>query len=313
MSTTILIVDDMEGARASLRRSLEASDMDLRVIEAADGAAALPLALSADVQVDIILSDIVMPRLDGLQFIRAVRLQRDASEMPVILMTSQEGADSRELAFEAGANDYIQKPVTAAELLRRVSVQLRLRNLAGELRRTSDELQQLRQRDLLTGLGSRSHFMEASERELARCRRHGLCMTLAAIDVDKLRSINARLGEVAGDTAIVEVAALIERNMRADDLVARMSGGRFLVLLPQTDAAQAQALVDRLRGLLEGRDIAGLERRATLMSAGLATYPDAGHLETIEAVLNAAEAALDEAKRLGGNRVLPWAEARRVG
>src|SRR5262245_41750718 len=134
--STVLVVDDSEASRVNIRRILEEAELEVRVIEAQDGAEALPQALSGDV--DIVLSDIVMPKLGGIGRLRGIRLQKDAEALPVILVTSQDGAETRGLSFESGANDYLQKPFSPAELVSRIEVQLRLRRLQDELKRQSE-------------------------------------------------------------------------------------------------------------------------------------------------------------------------------
>ncbi|MBI3179125.1 MAG: diguanylate cyclase, partial [Deltaproteobacteria bacterium] len=250
MSTTILLVDDTDALRGEMRRILEEADLDVRIVEASDGAQALPLALSGDV--DIVLSDIVMPSLDGISMLRSIRQHRDVGNLPVILVTSQSEQETRGLSFEVGASDYLSRPFSPAELVTRVQVQLRLRELQRELQRANERHRQLNQIDELTGVANRRQFTELCRKELARTRRHELSLAVAMLDIDDLRGINTRAGHRAGDALITEVAGVIQRQMRAADVLARFDSGRFALLLPHADGAQAAGVVERMRELVAG-------------------------------------------------------------
>lgn len=310
MAGTVLVVDDSESARASIRRMLEHSDMGLQVVVAKDGAEALPVALSGDV--DIVLSDIVMPNLDGIQLLRGIRQQRDSDALPVILVTSVTDTDTRGLGFEAGANDYLSKPFNEVELVSRIQVQLRLKNLQQELRRTSERYRVLGLRDELTGLANRSHLLELCRRELARSRRHKYTMTLIVIDIDRFREVNQRVGELVGDAVISEMGNLVQSNLRATDTLARTGGGRFVSLLPQADATHGRLVSERLCHAVRGHSFPGHSLASVTLSVGCATYPG-GRLESVDELMNAAESSLARAKAHGGDRSDAWSELDEAG
>lgn len=305
MASNILIVDDNESMRSLMRRILEESELEVHVHEACDGAEALPLALSGDI--DIVVSDIVMPKLDGVQLLRSIRQQRDTDALPVILVTSQADHETRVISFEAGANDYLYKPFSAVELLSRIQVQLRLKTMQEELRRANERHRRLGTHDELTGLSNRRNLLDQCRRELARSRRHKFAMSLCVVDIDSFRKVNSRHGHLVGDAVIAEMAAVIERNLRTPDILSRVAGGKFMALLPQTDARQAHTVADRLRSAVFEHAFPGHEGGEVTLALGLATYPH-GRLESVDELLNAAEASLDRAKVAGGNRVESWGE-----
>lgn len=305
MGFNILVVDDSESVRAMMRRVLEEAGMDFDVTEAADGAEALPIALSGEV--DLVISDIVMPKLDGLQLLRGIRQQKDAEALPVILLTSQNDAETRSISFDAGASDYLYKPFSSAELLSRVQVQLRLRILQEELRRANERHRRLGTHDELTGLSNRRHFLDQCRRELARSRRHKFDLAIVAMDIDNFRRINLKQGHMVGDAIIAEMGVIVERNLRIPDTLARLAGGKFMALLPQTDNPQARLVCERLRNAAATYAFPGQKAGELCLSLGLASYPS-GRLESVDELLNAAEASLDRAKILGGNRVEVWGD-----
>jgi two-component system, cell cycle response regulator len=301
----VLVVDDSESVRSMMRRVLEEAGLDFEVTEANDGAEALPVALSGEI--DLVISDIVMPKLDGIQLLRGIRQQKDAETLPVILLTSQSDAETRSISFDAGASDYLYKPFSAAELLSRVQVQLRLRLLQDELRRANERHRRLGTHDELTGLSNRRHFLDQSRRELARSRRHKFDLSICAVDIDNFRRINLKQGHMVGDAIIAEMGTIIERNLRIPDMLARLAGGKFMALLPQTDVPQARIVCERLRSAAAGHAFPGQVAGELCLSLGLASYP-MGRLESVDELLNAAEASLDRAKILGGNRIEVWGD-----
>ncbi|HSI06061.1 MAG TPA: diguanylate cyclase [Myxococcota bacterium] len=301
--STVLVVDDSEALRIATRRMLEQSSLSLKVIEAADGAEALPLALSG--QVSIVVSDIVMPRLDGIQLLRGIRAHRDWDSLPVILVTSQAEEDTRNVSFEAGANDYLTRPFDSEELLGRIKVQLRLKSLHEELKRADERHRRLGTHDELTGLANRRHLLDLTRRELSRARRHKLAMSVCILELDDVRAVEQRVSHLAGDAIISDLATILTRNLRTADILARMGQHKFGVLLPHTDAAQGRAAGERLRSAVGSYTFPGSLRAELSVSVGVATYPT-GALETVDELVNAAEASLDKARGKGGNRVEAW-------
>ncbi|MBC7792157.1 MAG: response regulator, partial [Clostridia bacterium] len=214
---TVLVVDDSETLRTAVRRMLEESSLQVKVIEATDGQEALPIALSGDV--DIVVSDIVMPRLDGIQLLRGIRAQRDWGTLPVILVTSQAEEDTRNLSFEVGANDYLTRPFGAEELIGRIKVQLRLRGLHEELKRADDRHRRLGTHDETTGLANRRHLFDLARRELSRARRHELAMSVCVLELDDGNDVNQKMGRVLSDAIIIDLSGVLLRNLRTADVL----------------------------------------------------------------------------------------------
>lgn len=306
MNPTLLVVDDSEGLRGATRRVLEQSSLKLQIVEAADGAQALPIALSGDV--DMVLSDIVMPGLDGIQLVRAVRQKRTWDELPVILVTSTAEEDTRNLSFEAGANDYLSRPFSSEELVARLRVQLRLRELQRELHRAHERQRRLQSHDELTGLANRRHLLDLCQRELARSRRHRLDMSVAIFDIDEFGRMNREAGSLAADAIITEIASAVGRSLGSGDVLARIGPQKFGVLLPHCDHEEALAVGERLRAAVSNHGFPGSRAGAVTVCVGLSTYPF-GRTESVDEIVNAAEASLELAKSRGGDRVELWSGA----
>lgn len=305
MNPTVLVVDDSESLRSNTRRILEQSSLRLRVLEAEDGAQALPIALSGDI--DMVVSDIVMPKLDGIQLLRGIRQQMSWDDLPVILVTSVSEEDTRNESFEAGANDYLSRPFSPEELLGRIRVQLRLRQLQEDLRRANERHRRLGSHDELTGLANRRHLLDLCRRELSRSRRHKLAMSVAVVDIDNFRKLSKAIGPLAGDAIITEMASVLGRNLRTADVLARVGPQKFAVMLPHTDAVQGRAAGERLRTAACNHPYPGHRPGQVTVCVGVATYPT-GRLESVDELVNAAESSLERAKERGGDRVEAWAE-----
>ncbi len=300
MTFKILVVDDSDSARDLVRKALQSSGLDLEVVEAEDGAVALQKVLEGGI--DIVLSDIVMPKLDGVELLRAIRKHHDADALPLILITSRTGDEVRTQSFEAGVNDYLCKPFSAIELVSRVQVQLRMRALQDELKQANERFRKLGARDELTGLANRRHFFELVHRELSRARRHLLPMSICVIDLDGFREVNNRVGYLIGDAIISETAVVLGRAARGDDVLARIGGEKLAALLPQTDAAEAQNLGEQLCEAVRTHVLPHPNAARVTISIGVATFPSHG-VESVDELFNAAEASLDRAKERGGDRV----------
>jgi diguanylate cyclase (GGDEF)-like protein len=310
----VLIVDDSPSVRAALRTTLAAMPAVGAVLEAADGIEAL--GLLAREAVDLIITDVQMPRLDGFKFLAAVRDNPRLRETAVIMLSSQSEAVDKVRGLTIGANDYVTKPFEAGELQARVAVMLRMRDLREELQRkaaalerANRELDRLAHEDDLTGLPNRRRFFTLFEKEFARARRMKKPLALLMIDIDHFKAFNDRHGHLAGDLALRGSGAALLTGIRAYDCGARYGGEEFVTLLPETDAAEALVVAECIRGLiaamhleLPGRDatVAGLT-----VSIGVASWPEVP-AKRLEDLLAAADGALYRAKSLGRDRCERW-------
>ncbi|MBN2113974.1 MAG: GGDEF domain-containing protein [Acidimicrobiia bacterium] len=180
--------------------------------------------------------------------------------------------------------------------------------LLDSLHRALEHQRHLATVDALTGTLNRRAFEIAAERERLRAARHGTALSLAYLDVDHFKAANDRLGHHAGDRVLEEVAAALVGCVRATDLVARMGGDEFVLLLPETDAREAMTVVQRVRAAAAAAGRAG--GYPVALSAGIATFRFPP--ESVDAMLAAADDLLYKAKEAGRDRVVgavapgPW-------
>ncbi len=289
----ILVVDDAMENIQILHAALQDQH---EVLFALDGAKALELARAQ--RPDLILLDAVMPRLDGHGVLAALRAEPQTRDIPVIFVTALSSPEDETRALDAGAADFISKPVNVAVVRARVRTQL-------TVKRQADALRALTLTDSLTGVANRRAFTERMEVEWRRCARAGLPMALILADIDHFKMYNDYYGHQAGDACLEQVARTMEQTAgRAQDLVARYGGEEFAVLLPQLDVNGAAGVAQRMLGELGRLAIphaASPTAPVLTASMGIAAVVPAGG-QTGAALIRAADAALYEAKAAGRNR-----------
>jgi diguanylate cyclase (GGDEF)-like protein len=294
----VLVAEDSLVVRAVLRRQLEAHGYD--VAEADDGEAALRVC--RDRRPQVILLDVEMPRLDGLQVLAQLKADAELADTPVVFLTGRTRTEDVVEALRHGAHDYLRKPFDHAELIARVTAAARVKALQDELRRRNDELDRLARHDALTGLHNRRHLDEHLHAMAVGSLRRQQPVGVLLVDIDHFKSINDTLGHDVGDRVLGAVALRLESGLRADDVAGRWGGEEFLVLLPQTDAEGAMAVAERMRELVTKDPVAVAESEPVTVTVSIGcTSAVAG---SGEALVRRADAALYEAKAAGRNRVV---------
>ncbi|TXJ04900.1 MAG: diguanylate cyclase [Alicycliphilus sp.] len=296
---TLLIVDDDKHNRLLLTELFEG---EYKIIQAKNGLQALERARAH--APDLILLDVLMPEMDGMAVIRALKRDDATRHIPVIFITALDSAADEELGLDLGAVDYIAKPFHPP--IARVRVRNHLQIV--HQRRLLEQIAAL---DGLTGIANRRRFDEALAQEWSRCQRSGLPLSLIVADVDQFKQYNDTLGHAAGDRVLQDVAAALRQAARRPgDLAARYGGEEFVLLLPETDAPQAQQLADELLQRMAARKLphpaASAAPCVTLSLGGITTIPASS--EVAPDFFERADAALYQAKAQGRNRWC-WAPA----
>ena len=300
-SPRILVVDDDPQTATLLRDWFGGRDYE--ILDASSGEAALRQV--AESLPDLILLDLKMPGMDGISVARRLKEDPSSRSIPIILLTACRNLDTKVEAFAAGADDYVTKPFEVEEIEARVRNSLRKRSMLLRLQADNDQLENLLTLDEKTGLANFREFRRRLEQEWRRAERYPTPLSLVFLDLDHFKHINDTLGHPAGDQVLVEFAKLITVGARANDVAARYGGEEFAVILPHTDAEMGLRVAERI--VTAVRDFVFLENQADAritVSAGVATYtPDCG-IESVDALVRAADAALYRAKDAGRNCVV---------
>ncbi|WP_460031819.1 diguanylate cyclase domain-containing protein [Megalodesulfovibrio paquesii] len=314
----ILIVDDSPVAALQLEHCLAKAGYEGIVVapnvrnafalleksEAADSPAAQPAF-------DLILMDINMPDMNGIQATRLLKDDPRLQDIPVILISASDDKETLEQGFNAGAIDYLTKPINLLELRARVKAALRLKEETDNRKARERELEALKNKfellsnlDGLTGIANRRRFDVVFAAEWLRARREQTPLSLLMIDIDHFKLYNDTYGHLQGDACLRAVAKAVAGSMnRPADLAARFGGEEFVALLPNTEPDGALAIARHIQDLVAELEIAHASSPVhplVTVSIGVAcVLPDPATDAT--ALIRAADNALYAAKHAGRN------------
>ena len=265
------------------------------------------------IDVDAVISDRVMPGMDGVELCRRIRASgRDAYTYFIFLTVLDHRADVLR-GMEAGADDYLVKPLDINELRMRLLVASRVTSLHRQLSEQSAQLERLNRQlfvqsrtDPLTRLGSRLKLSEDLESINARADRYGHTCCAVMCDVDFFKAYNDGNGHLAGDEVLQAVGRALMNTARSGDQVYRYGGEEFLILLPEQSLDDGLVAAERFRRAVEELAIphdSNPPDKVVTVSAGVALLSHSGG-KSVAAWLNEADAALYRAKEQGRNQVV---------
>jgi two-component system, cell cycle response regulator len=254
---------------------------------------------------DLILLDIMMPDMDGYEVARRIRAERDLPYIPIIVVTARDSTEDKVTGLDAGADDYLTKPINFPELEARVRSMLRIKRLQDQLEEKNRELEQLSISDGLTGLYNHRHLHEILAEEYERSRRTEEPMSVVMLDLDRFKDVNDTHGHQAGDRVLQELAAILRECAREIDKLGRYGGEEFMAILPDSDAEAGAVFAERVRELVENQrfEIQADEPLRMTISAGVASFPDHG-ADNPRRLVHQADLALYSAKHSGRNQVV---------
>jgi len=301
----ILVVDDSRTQLEWLVKVLERDGFDVRT--AADGKDAIRKVRSDPP--DLVLLDMILPDMDGLEVLRIVKARPEDQFIPVIILSVKSDLDSKVAGLRIGADDFLAKPFAEAEILARCAAMLRIKSLQDQLRETQRKLREQAITDELTGLKNRRAFDERLLEEFRRAQRYADPVSLIMIDLDHFKQVNDRFGHPFGDVVLRGAAEQVRHSTRDPDICARYGGEEFAVILPKTHLSGALAVAERIWKELGAKThpvppgAPGPEKAIQVTaSLGLAFYPSKD-ITTPELLLRYADEALYQAKKAGRNTI----------
>ena len=299
----ILLAEDDPVTRMLLARSLKKAGYPVDAV--VDGLAALERMQQQ--YYPMLITDWEMPGMDGVELCKAVRALPLDGYVYMLLLTARDAKEQMVAGLEAGADDYLIKPVHEPELLARLNTGRRILNLEHSLRVANERNRLLAITDPLTGAFNRRQLMAQLPRELERSRRYAVPLSVVVCDIDYFKNVNDRHGHSIGDEILRQFVARIRASIRSgSDWVARCGGEEFTLVLPETDLAGAVVATEKIRALISGTpfqtDVGPVSVTASFGVAAISgPGPDPG--ADFEALIAAADIGLYRSKRAGRDRV----------
>lgn len=299
--TRILVVDDSMLMRKAAVKML-GDEFD--VVTASDGEEGWE-RISNDHAIQVVFTDLMMPRLDGYGLLKQVRASEDEGtlNLPVIVVTGAENDEAaRKKALDQGATDFITKPFSSVDLLARARAH-------ANYRRITRKLEQQITQDALTGLANKAGLLDRLQQDLAFARRHAQPLTLVRIEIDDFRNLFLAHGKARAELAITHVAQRLRDCVRKEDTAARIGLAGFVALMPAGQHEGSRSRIDALRAQIESELIEADGRQLSVRVSAAVTTPALSPSATPQSLLDDLEGMLQEAIRAGGNRVLGDAPA----
>lgn len=308
----VLVVDDDPTMRAMLRSVLEKAGHE--VAEAKNGTQGMEVAL--DTQPQMMIVDWMMPEMDGIEMIKALRKTKVGRHIYVLILTSLEEEDRLVEAFASGVDDFMSKPLKPRVLAARLQAGGRVIKLQEEIQRDREEirqfaaelaisnrrLQEMALTDVLTGFPNRRYAMDRMQQEWASSSRHQRALACMVIDLDEFKQINDSFGHDVGDTVLRQTTAVVKQAIRAQDVICRLGGDEFLVICPETSLEQGLVCAERVRRAVEAMQVrTGMLALKGSVSIGVAARDAA--MADAEALIKRADQSAYLAKDRGRNCV----------
>lgn len=296
---TILVADDEKITREFVAALLRSYHLE---VETADtGKDALERIHRGGI--DLVLLDIMMPGISGLDCCRIIKRSRPDTFLPVILLTARSDTDSRVEGLRIGADDYVCKPFDERELLARVHGMLRIKQMHDQVSEAKEKLEHLAVRDELTGLYNYRYLHSRLTEEFKRAERYRDPLACGMVDIDHFKQFNDQYGHRTGDGVLKEVGVRLKQALREVDVVARYGGEEFLLVLPSTHFAGSISVAERvLRSVNSLPVVLEQQEYSVTISLGVAVFPSRD-IQTKDELLKSADAALYQAKADGRNRI----------
>jgi diguanylate cyclase (GGDEF)-like protein len=249
----------------------------------------------------------MMPEMTGLQLCKAIRKQKNKGYVFIVLLTARDKKADIITGLEAGADDYLTKPINHAELVARLNSGIRILELERNLREANKKIKILTVTDPLTGCFNRGYMKKKLVQEIKRARRYKHPLSVIFCDIDHFKQVNDKYGHQAGDMVLKEYCKCIMGKIRVDvDWLTRYGGEEFLVVLPETTLEGASLLAERIRMVVSQCKVKWHGEVIRLTSSFGVTgfdHSTAENKTSLDVLVREADKNLYKSKHEGRNRV----------
>ena len=299
----ILVAEDNPVTRKLLEKILVKAGHEVVSVE--NGRKALEVFKEAFFP--IVLTDWMMPEMDGLELCRAIREDTSKGYVFIVLLTARDSKDDIVSGLEAGADDYLTKPPNHSELIARIKTGIRILDLERSLKKANEEIRILSITDPLTGIYNRGYLNQHLSLEIKRAKRYKRSLSLILCDIDHFKKVNDSYGHQIGDQVLKEFVKCIKESIRYNiDWAVRYGGEEFMIVLPETDLKGACFIAERLRNVISSR-IIEIKYKVIQITAsfGVTTIDSTTPDDKISsnAIINEVDKCLYRAKQKGRNKV----------
>ncbi|MDH4161593.1 MAG: response regulator [Nitrospirota bacterium] len=293
----VLIIEDDEGSIEHYREILTSNGHACLIAKTGNEG----VSLLEHAAIDIVILDLMLPDLHGLEVLKLMRANPAAADIPVIIVSLVSDQEMRVAGIDQGADDYLVKPVNHLELLARIRTNLRKTAIRRKLAQGVEAYFHHSVTDSLTGLYNRFYLKSVMQRTMALSKRFHRRHCLFMVDIDDFKSINDTFGHLAGDSVLKEMGAILREMVRTCDIAVRYGGEEFAVLLTDSNMEGAYQFAERLRQRIQACRLEGIGDRIITVSIGVAEFRP--HDVRLEDIIKRADDALYVAKKAGKNRV----------
>ncbi|MDR2260943.1 MAG: response regulator [Azoarcus sp.] len=298
----ILIVDDSRMVRASLSKQIRHR---FSIREEADGEAGWE-ALLVDPEIQVVLTDLGMPRLDGfglLERIRNSKVQR-IQEMPVVIISGDEDDEAREHALGLGASDFVSKGAGCAEMTARLESLLTLSNTRRDLEQSRSALATQSPVDPVSGLTTPAYLSHTAEQQISQARRHHVAVSVMVVEIDHYAQLVEWHGSYVADLITRKLSKMLSGQARREDTVTHLSGARFAVLSPSTALPGCCAFALRLQQAMERLVMTYRDERIRITVTIGISGSDTDGARSVDDLIETAAARVRQGILAGGNRIV---------
>jgi two-component system cell cycle response regulator len=259
---------------------------------------------AAETRYELIIINLDMDNIDGLRLCSQLKSLERTRQTPILIVVAPDDHQRLLRALDMGVNDYLIRPIDKQELLARANTQIRRCRYTDQLRSHVQATMELAVTDPLTGLYNRRYMENQTAALVEHAINRGKSLALLALDVDHFKAVNDENGHPAGDRVLQELASRLKQSMRNIDMICRIGGEEFVIVLPNTDTEVATKIADRMRRSISGKPFdVGAKNGPLTVTVSIGVAAIESQSDTLETILKRADEALYSAKRGGRNRV----------